>query len=117
MKFTLTLLLHALVAFAFGLYLPWWSIALASFIVGLLIPQSSAFAWLAGFSGVFLLWGMLAAWIDYRNLHILSSRLAVLFPLGGNAWALVLLTAVLGGIVAGTASMSGSLLRKWVRSN
>jgi hypothetical protein len=117
MKFTLTLLFHALVAFAFGLYLPWWSIALAGFIVGLLIPQSSAFAWLSGFSGIFLLWGLLAAWIDYRNLHILSSRLAVLFPLGGNGWALVLLTAVLGGIVGGTASMSGSLLRKWIRIN
>lgn len=115
MKFTIGLMICVLAAFMLGLYLPWWGIAVAGFATGLIVPQSALRTFLTGFCGVFIVWGGLALWIDINNQQILSSRIAHLFPLGGNGWALVLLTALLGGIVAGTAALSGTHLRKLVR--
>ena len=57
MKFFVSLLLTALLSFAAGLYLPWWSIAIAAFIVAALIPQSAVKSFLTGFTALFLLWG------------------------------------------------------------
>ena len=60
MKFLVSIILTALLGFAAGLFLPWWGIALAAFVVALLIPQHGGLAWLSGFLGIFLLWGGLA---------------------------------------------------------
>jgi hypothetical protein len=117
MKFSIALLISALSAFMFGLYLPWWGTALAGFVTAMLVPQSAYRSFLSGFLGVFILWGSMAWWIDFKNHHILSTRLAQLFPLGGHGLALVLLTALLGGIVAGSAACSGALLHSWIRKN
>lgn len=111
MKFLVALILTALVAFAGGLYLSWWSIAIAAFLVALLVHQKALKAFFAGFLGVFLLWAALAEWIDLKNESILSARIAEVLPLGGHTWLLVLVTGFVGGLVAGFAAMSGSYLR------
>lgn len=112
MKFFAALILTVLLAFIAGLYLPWWSIAIASFLVALLVHQRALKAFLAGLLGVFLLWAGLAEWIDLKNESILSARIAGLLPLGGNSLLLVLVTGLVGGLVAGFAAMSGSYLRR-----
>ena len=61
---------------------------------------------------MFLLWGMQAFFIDTSNHHILSEKVARLLPLGGSFIALILLSAFIGGIVAGMAALTGSLARK-----
>ena len=81
MKLLVAIILTALLSFVGGLYLPWWSIAIAAFVSVLLIPLASGRAFLAGFSGVFLLWFLLALWIDVKNQHILSKRSLRYFPL------------------------------------
>jgi len=111
MKFLVSILLTGLLAFVAGIFLPWWSVAIAAFLVALLIHQRAGRAWLSGFLGVFLLWGGFAFWISMKNEDILASRIAGVLPLGGNAILLVLLSAVIGGLVAGLAAMSGSYLR------
>lgn len=111
MKFLLAILLTIVLAFISGLYLPWWGIAIAAFIAGALIPQRGGAAFLSGFIGLFLLWAALAFWIDKKNQSILSHKIATLLPLGGNAVLLILVTAFIGALVAGLASMSGSFLR------
>jgi len=112
MKFVSSILLTALLSFVAGLYLPWWSVALASFTVGILVPMVPWKSFLAGFIGVFLLWGLLAAWIDSKNNHILSEKIAQIFPLGGSYFLLILVTAFIGALVGGVAGLTGSYVRK-----
>lgn len=111
MKLFVAIILTALLSFVGGLYLPWWSIAIAAFVAVLLIPLRSGRAFLAGFLGVFILWTFLAWWIDIKNEHILSQKIAGIFPLGGSSFAIILITALIGALVGGFAALSGSYLR------
>lgn len=111
MKILLSVLLIAVLAFLAGLKFPWSSIAIISFLVGLLIPQSPGSGFLSGFLGIFIMWTIVAFWIDSKNQSILSKKIAELLPLGGSSVLLVLVTAFIGGLVAGFAGMSGSSLR------
>ena len=111
MKFLVATVLTALFAFISGLFLPWWGIAIISFLVAILVHQKAGKAFLAGFLGVFLLWAALAWWIDMKNNGLLSKKIASVLPLGGNAILLILVTGFIGGLVAGLGAMSGSYLR------
>ena len=111
MRFLVSTLLIALLSFIAGRYLPWYSIALVAFGVGLLIPQRLLRAFGAGFLGIFLLWFLLALWLDTRNEQILSRKIAELFQLGQSSILLVLISALLGGLVGGFAALSGASLR------
>ena len=111
MRFLLATLLTATLSFIAGLFLPWWSIAIVAFLVALLIKQKIGFAYLAAFTGIYLLWGGLALLIDIKNKSILSHKMAQVFPLNGSSFYLVMVTAFVGALVAGFAAMSGSSLR------
>ncbi len=111
MKFLVATILTALLAFISGIYLPWWGFAISTLLVAVLVHQQAGRAFLAGLLGVFLLWAGLAWWIDMKNNSVLSSKIASVLPLGGNAILLVLVTGLLGGLVGGFAAMTGSYLR------
>lgn len=111
MKFYISIILTALLSLAFGMYMPWWSIALAAFIVAVLIPQAPRRAFLTGFIALFLLWGILALYIDAQNEHILSQRVAELIIKSKSSFVMILLTALIGALVGGFAALSGSYLR------
>lgn len=111
MKFLTATILTALLAFVSGLFLPWWGIAITSLLVALLVHQKAGKAFLAGMLGVFILWAGLAWWIDMKNNGVLSKKVAAVLPLGGNTIFLIVLTGIIGGLVAGMAAISGSFLR------
>ena len=111
MKLIVAIILTSLLSFVFGLYFPWWSIAVAAFITTLFIPLRALTGFVAGFVGVFILWAMLAWWIDVKNQHILSRKVAEIFPLGGSSFLLILVTAFIGALVGGSAAMGGAFLR------
>ncbi len=111
MRLLVALLLTSLLTFVAGLFFPWWSLAIASFLVAVIVQQRSGKAFLAGFLGVFVLWSLLSFIIDSRNDGYLSAKIAELLPLGGNALLLILVTATMGGLVGGFGAMTGSLLR------
>ena len=111
MRMLLSILLIAAFAFLAGLYLPWWSIAVIAFLVTLFIPQRVLHGFLSGFLGIFLLWALLAYWIDIGNHSILSGKISLLFKLGGSSILLILVTAFFGGLVGGFAGMAGSSIR------
>lgn len=111
MKFSVALILTALLSFIAGLYFPWWSIAIASFLVALLVQQKAGIAFAAGFSGLLVLWTVLAWWINVKNENILSARIGELLGIGNNPFLLILITGIIGGLVAGLAAMSGSYLK------
>lgn len=114
LKYILSILVTALVAFVCGLYLPWWGIALAAFAVSATIPQKPAYSFLSGFLGVFLLWEVLAWWIDNKNNGILSQKVANLFKLGNSSVLLIVITSIIGALVAGFAALAGSYLRRMI---
>jgi hypothetical protein len=114
MKFITSVILTILLSYAIGLFttLPWWSFAITSLIVAMAIHQKPFKSFLAAFISLFLLWGILAWIIDSSNEHILSQKVAQILPLHGSSIALIIVTAVAGGLVAGFAALTGSYLRK-----
>jgi hypothetical protein len=112
MKFFVSLLLTVLLSFAACLYLPWWSIAIAAFIVAALIPQSAVKSFLTGFTALFLLWGALSFWISNNNEHLLAHKVSMVLLKMDNPWVLIFATAIIGALVAGFGALSGSFLRK-----
>lgn len=72
-------------------------------------------AFLSGFLGIFILWAVLAFWIDVKNQSILSEKMAQLFPLGGSSALMIIVTAFVGALVGGFAAMAGSSLRPPLR--
>ena len=112
MKFFISLILTILLSFAFCLFLPWWSITIAAFLVAALIPQKAGKAFITGFAALFLLWGGLSFWISNNNNHVLAHKVSQLILKMDNPIVLVLATALIGALVAGFAALAGSYLRK-----
>jgi len=112
MKFFNSVLLTALLSFIAGIYISyWWFFAVVAFLVAVLIHQRGFKAFFAGFLGLFILWFILAFWMDFANNGVLSVKIASLLPLGGSKWMLIIVTAFIGSLVAGFAALSGSYLR------
>jgi len=114
-RFLISGLLTGFLAFAFGLFMPWWSIAPASFIAAIIVHQSPVRSFLAGFFALFILWGSLAWWMDIKNHGILSKKIAMILPLNGNTFLLILVTAFVGALVGAVAALTGSLLQTAVK--
>ena len=112
MKFIISLILTALLSFGACLYLPWWSIAIAAFIVALLIPQKPGKAFLTAFIALLLLWGGLSFWLSNNNEHLLAHKVSLLILKMDSPYLLILATALIGGLVAGFAALTGAYLRK-----
>lgn len=112
MKLVIATILTASLSFIAGIYIPlWWFFAVVALLVALLIHQRAGKAFLAGFLALFILWFILAFWIDNENGGVLSVKIASLLPPGGSKWLLIIFTALIGGLVAGFAALSGSFLR------
>ena len=112
MKFFNSFLLTALLSFIAGIYISyWWFFAVIAFLVALLIHQRGFKAFFAGFLALFILWFVLAFWMDLSNEGVLSVKIASLLPLDGSKWMLMIVTAFIGGLVAGFAALSGSYIR------
>lgn len=89
----------------------WWSIVPAGFLAGLLIHNKVWHCWWGGFLGAGLLWGIYAAYLNHLNQGILATKMGQLF---GNLppVALILVTALVGGIYGGMGAFTGGSLRK-----
>ena len=111
MKFFLSIILTAVLAYVLSLFLPWWTIALAGFVIAFIVNDKAPMSFLSGFLSVFILWGVMAYMMDIQNEHILSSKMGEL--LGGlSSITLVLVTAFIGALVTGLGALSGVYLRK-----
>ena len=112
MKFTVSIILTALLSFVACLYLPWWSIAVVSFLIAIIIFQKPYVAFFAGFVSLLLLWGGLTWWISTANDDLLAHKISVLVIKADSPFLLIGLTALIGAVVAAFAALSGSLLRR-----
>lgn len=114
-KFFVSLILMAGLSFAACLYLPWWSIAIVCFIVAALIKQRTWLAFLCGFLSLFLLWAGLSFWLSSNNNHVLAHKVSVLILKKDNPDLLIIITGMIGAVVAGFAAVTGSILRSMIK--
>lgn len=112
MKFITSLILIAVLSFAACLYLPWWSITVVAFLVAVVIQQKPGRAFLCGFLALFILWGGLSFWLSNNNDHILAHKMSLMILKSDAPYLLILISGLIGGLIAGLAALSGSLLRK-----
>ena len=115
MRPALSLLLTVALAYALGLFLPWWSTAVAAAVVMAALGIRPLAAFLLGFAAVFLLW---SGWILARSIandHILAQRMSAFILGGDNPWLLMALSAALGGLMGGLGGLCGSLFMRAVK--
>ena len=106
-NFIATLLFAAL----FSIALPWWGIMLAALFSALFFPLKKAAIFLVPFLAVFLFWSIFCLALGSGNDFILAKKIALLFPLNGNPYLLIMLTGLIGGIAAGVSGWLGKELR------
>ncbi len=103
-------ILIALLALILQTFLPWWSIAIAGFVSGIVFTQKPANAFINGFSGIFALWAAVSLYIYFVNQGLLAEKLADLFSLP-HGLLVVLMTALIGGICGGLSAITGNFFR------
>lgn len=100
-----------MLAFVSQYFFDWWVIALAAFTVCYLQAKSSGEAFRKGAGGIAMLWLLVTLYYHIATDGILSSKIASILPLNGNAGFLIAITVLIGGLVGGFAGMSGYLVR------
>jgi hypothetical protein len=112
MKFIISVLLTAAISFAVCLYLPWWVIAVAGFLVAVIIPQGAGRSFLSGFLALFILWFGLSFWISSANHDLFAHKISLLILKMDSPIVLMIVTGLIGGLVAGLGALTGSFIRK-----
>jgi hypothetical protein len=87
--------------------LPWWSVMLASFITAILFSLKKSAVFFVPFVAIALFWMVYAFWLSSANDFNLSKKIAILLPLQGNPYLLILVTGIAGGLAAGVAAIFG----------
>ena len=104
-------LIHFIILIIIALILstifPWWYIMLAAFLVGLFVPLKKSAVFFIPFLAIGLLWIVQAFIISNANDFTLAKKIAVLFPLEGNPYLLLLVTGIVAGLAAGIAGIFG----------
>lgn len=80
---------------------------LAAFITGAIVSLKKSSVFIVPFLAITVLWAIDAWILANANEYILSKKIAVLLPLGGNVFLLILITGVVGGLAAGIAGIFG----------
>ncbi len=92
---------------------PWWTGVVVAFLVAAIVQLKPAAAFLAGFIGLGLAWGIAAGIADAENSGILSARIGEM--LGGlPGMSLVPITALFGAVLGGLGALSGALGMKLI---
>ena len=109
MKFLIQFIAILFSAHLLALFMPWYSIAIAAFVMGYLLKSNTNF--LAGFAAIATLWIFNAWLIDAASSSDLAARVAKLLMLKYEI-VLFVVMGFIGGLVGGFAALTGSLLRK-----
>ncbi|WP_033959667.1 hypothetical protein [Psychroserpens jangbogonensis] len=96
-----------IIALLLSQILPWWSVMLASFITAVLLSLKRSAVFFVPFLAIAVFWMVYAFWLTNANDFTLSKKIAVLLPLQGNPYLLILVTGIVGGLAAGIAAIFG----------
>ena len=109
MKFIVQFIAILFFAHLLDLFMPWYCIALAAFLIGYFVK--SKYNFLAGFLAIATLWTFNAWLIDSSSSSDLPGRVAQILVLPHKILVYVLMSIV-GGLVGGFAALTGALLRE-----
>lgn len=107
---TINFIVTIVLAFVLSLFLPWWSVMTATLITALFIPLKKSAVFFVPFLAILLFWTVYSYVLSNNNDFILAKRIAVLLPLAGNPYVLMLVTGIVGGLAAGIAAIFGKQL-------
>lgn len=110
----MVVLITLLLAAVLQLFLPWWSVAIASSLPALFMSQSGRKSFQSGFLGIFLLWTIWSSVIYIQGGDILAERIATLFSLPAG-WLSILLTGLVGGLTGAFSAWTANRFRAWFR--
>ncbi len=91
-------------------FLPWWTLAIGAFAAGYYFGNKGWVSFLAGLTAVGFLWFLMAMLTDIQTQSVLTEKVARIFPTKTTS-LLFLLTAIIGGLPAGFAALTGALLK------
>lgn len=100
-----------MLAFVSQYFFDWWVIALAAFTGCYLQAKSSGEAFRKSFVAIAILWLIIILYYHIATDSILSSKIASILPLNGNTTLLIIISVLIGGLVGGSAGVSGYLVR------
>lgn len=97
-----------LIALFLSQFLPWWSIILAAFITAVFISLKKTAVFYIPFLAIALFWVVYAYILSSGNDFIMAKKIAVLLPLKGNPYLLILVTGIIGGLAGGIGGVVGN---------
>jgi len=112
MKFLIQLVLTISICAALQFFLPWWTIAIGTFVIAFIFDNKGLPSFMAGFLAVGLLWLGVSGYISFTTDSVLTSRLNQLLPINS-----FVITVFVGGFVGGFGALTGSLVRKLYRES
>lgn len=96
-----------LLAFLLSFVMPWWSVMTAALATALFLPLKRAAVFFVPFFAILVFWAVYSFILSSGNDYTLAKRIAVLLPLSGNPYLLMLVTGIVGGLAAGVAAIFG----------
>lgn len=96
-------------------FFPWWSMTICAFVIGFLMLKTTKSAFSKGFIAIALLWIIVASVQYFSGAEIIATRVSPLVKLPHPAIAIAI-TGLLGGIIAGFATLSGYQLKQAISS-
>lgn len=112
MKFIAQISFTIILGFILAQFLPFWSVALAAFGVGIFGFVSPGSSFFAGFLSIAVLWTVSAWIISDMNNDLLLDKVAEIFQLSGIL--LLGVIALIGGLLGGLSAASGTTLNRLV---
>jgi hypothetical protein len=112
MRFFLQMILIAALGWASGLVMPWWGVAIAGCLGGLLLGGKNFRDFMAGFLAIATLWTMMCLLVLSGTGSPLPDRMAQTISPALDGTLLGLLTGILGGLLGALGSMTGGQFRK-----
>lgn len=101
----------AIVGAVLQTFWPWWTCILVAMVVEMLLGRKDGTSFFSGFYGVALPWMALSAYIDVTSDSLLTLQVLRLFKLPEFSVVLIIITGLLGGLVAGLGSVTGGWIR------
>ena len=107
--------LIAVFSFLLQLFLPWWSMTIAAFVISFLLGKKLWTVFFSAFLACGIVWLLMAVYIHFTKGDIMTSRIAELLSLSSSVMLYVgaFLTA---GIVGGIAALAGFFLKEILKT-
>ena len=110
MNFIFRILLIGITSYYVVESLPWWSIILIPFILGLIFEDNFLSHFLSSFIGTSVAWLFLMLSFDLETQSVLSGKIIDILEISSVNF-LIISTSVIGGILSGLGSLTGVSLR------